>query len=131
MPAVQRTGVVLFLILLGLGLGVGLGLAVGWFLWPVEYTDTEIADLRVGYQEDYVLMVSDAYALTGDLDAARQRLLRLGVPDLASLVHARVEGALVSGAPTSEVSSLARLAVALGAPEPALAPYLTPVPQAP
>jgi hypothetical protein len=112
-------------------LALGLGLAVGWLWWPVEYYDTEIADLKKAHQADYVLMVSDAYALTGNLDAARERLGRLGVPDVAALVLSQVEATLAAGATAAEVGRLARLAAALGASSPTLAPYLTPVSHAP
>ena len=127
----RRAGVVLLLTLLGLGLGAGLGLAVGWFWWPVEYTDTEITDLKEAHRADYVLMVSGAYVLTGDLDAARERLSLLGVPDVAVLVRSRAEAALAAGASGAEIGRLARLAAALGASSPMLVPYLTPVPGAP
>lgn len=118
-------------ILVGLGLGIGLGLAAGWLWWPVEYTDTEIADLTGAYQADYVLLVSDAYALTGDLAAARLRLGRLGAPDAAALVLARAQAALAKNAPVEQVSRLARLAAALGASSPEMAPYLDPSSTAP
>jgi hypothetical protein len=127
----RRVRVVVLLSLIGFGAGVGLGLLVGWVLWPVEYYDTEIADLKEVYQVDYVLMVSDAYALTGDLDAARERLGRLGMPDVAALVLAHAESALAAGAPEAQVASLARLAAALGVTSPTLAPYLTPLPATP
>ncbi len=112
-------------------LGLGLGLIAGWFWWPVEYYDTEIADLKETYQADYVLMVSDAYALTGDVDVAWERLSRLGAPDVAALVLSRAEAALAAGVTAAEVGRLARLAAALGASSPTLAPYLTPVSHAP
>jgi hypothetical protein len=117
--------------LVGLGLGVGLGLAAGWLWWPVEYTDTEIADLTATHQADYVLLVSDAYALTGDLDAARLRLSRLGAPDAAALVLARAQAALAKNAPAERVSRLAHLAAALGATSPEMEPYLEPSSTAP
>lgn len=127
----RRVLVTILLALLGLGLGIGLGLYVGWVRWPVEYYDTEIADLREAHQADYVLMVSDAYALTGDLDAAWERLSRLGMPDVAALVVSHAEAALTAGAPGTEIGRLARLAAALGTSTPSLAPYLMLTPAAP
>jgi len=61
---------------LGVGALVGLliGLAIGWWLWPVEWVNAHPADLAPGYQEDYVAMVADSYALTSDLATAKQRL---------------------------------------------------------
>ncbi len=131
MAAMRRVWGTLFLALLGLGLGVALGLYIGWIEWPVEYFDTEISDLKDVYQADYVLMVSDAYAVTGDLDAARERLSRLGVPDVAALVTSHVEVALAGGGDEAQIGRLARLAAALGTSTPALSPYLTPPPVAP
>jgi hypothetical protein len=131
MAAMRRVWVTIFMALLGLGLGIGLGLYVGWVQWPVEYYDTEITDLREAHQADYVLMVSDAYALTGDLDAARERLSRMDVPDVAALVLSHAEASLAGGAPEAEVGRLSRLAAALGAFSPALTPYLMPTPAVP
>ena len=127
----RRVRVIALLSLIGLGLGIGLGLLVGWILWPVEYYDTEIADLKEVHRADYVLMVSDAYALTGDLDAARERLSQLGVTDVAALVVFHAELALAAGAPEAEVGRLAQLAAALGATSPTLAPYLISLPATP
>ncbi len=127
MASMRRVLVVVFVVLIGLGLG----LAVGWLWWPVEYYDTEIADLEKAHQAEYVWMVSDAYALTGNLDAARERLARFGAPDVAALVLSHAQAALASGASSAQVGRLARLAAALGASDPTLAPYLPPPPQSP
>ncbi|MFZ5916266.1 MAG: hypothetical protein ACOYZ7_04995 [Chloroflexota bacterium] len=127
----NRVSIAVFLTLLGLMLGITLGLAVGWLWWPVEYTDAVLTDLSAGYQADYVVMVGDAFALDGDLEAARLRLNRLGAPDLIQLVLARVEAALAVGGPEAQVRRLAQLAAALGASDAALGPYLNPLPAAP
>jgi len=112
-------------------LGLSLGLVYAWRIKPVEYTDNEFADLKPTYQAEYVLMVSDAYALSGNLDAARERLSRLAVPDVATLVLSYAESALTQGATEIEIDHLAHLAAALGASSPALSPYLTPTPTVP
>lgn len=127
----RRIWVMALVILLGLSVGLSLGLTYAWLIDPVEYTDTEIADLKEVHQTDYVLMVSDAYALTGDLDAARERLNRLGVPDMATLVLSHAQAALSAGVSEGEVGRLARLAAELGASDPILTPYLTPSPTVP
>lgn len=55
--------------------GALVGLAVlGWWLWPVEWTDALPADLREDQQEAYMLTVAQAYDLNGDAALARQRL---------------------------------------------------------
>jgi hypothetical protein len=127
----RRIWVMALVILLGLSVGLSLGLTYAWLIDPVEYTDTEIADLKEVHQTDYVLMVSDAYALTGDLDVAREHLSRLGVPDMATLVLSHAQAALSAGVSEGEVSRLARLAAELGASDPILTPYLTPSPTVP
>ena len=121
----------IWIIALAILLGLTLGLTYGWLINPVAYTDTKIVDLKEAYQIDYVLMVSDAYALTGDLDAARERLSHLKVSDPASIVIFQAESALAAGADETQVSRLARLAAAMGASSPALSPYLTPAPTTP
>lgn len=127
MASMRKTLIIALVILLGLALG----LTYGWLINPVAYTDTEIVDLKEAYQIDYVLMVSDAYALTGDLDAARERLSYLKVSDPASIVLFQAESALAAGTDEAQASRLARLAAALGASSPAISPYLTPTPAAP
>jgi len=112
-------------------LGLSLGLVYAWRIKPVEYIENEIADLKAPYQADYVLMVSDAYALSGNLDAARERLSRLAVPDVAALVLSHAESALTQRATETDIGHLARLAAALGTSSPALSPYLTPTPMVP
>ncbi len=56
-------------------LGVVLGLVVlGWWLWPVQWTNADPADLKAGYKESYLQMIADAYALTGNTEVAGTRL---------------------------------------------------------
>lgn len=55
-------------------LGLLVGLAVGWWLWPVEWTNATPAQLRSDFQEAYVLLVAEDYAETGNLETARDRL---------------------------------------------------------
>ena len=54
--------------------GVVLGLALGWGVWPVEWTNATPAHLRSDFQQAYVLFVAEDYARTGDLERARDRL---------------------------------------------------------
>ncbi len=59
-------------------LGLLLGLAIGWWLWPVEWTNSTPGNLRSDFQSDYILWVAEQYASTGDrpgdLEWARARL---------------------------------------------------------
>ena len=54
--------------------GLLLRLAVGWGLWPVQWTNATPADLRSDFRETYALLVAEDYAETGDLEMARRRL---------------------------------------------------------
>ncbi|MGD2103834.1 MAG: hypothetical protein PVJ55_01815 [Anaerolineae bacterium] len=58
----------------GIVIGLLLGLAVGWGLWPVEWTNATPAELRSDFQHTYVLAVAEDYAESQDLAAAREKL---------------------------------------------------------
>jgi hypothetical protein len=65
------------------GLALLFGFLLGWFgmgwgLWPVEFVDANVAQLRGDYKQDYVRLVAAEYALTGDLDRAETRINALG-----------------------------------------------------
>ncbi|HSQ39369.1 MAG TPA: hypothetical protein VLM78_04350, partial [Anaerolineales bacterium] len=62
----------------GIILGLILGLMVGWWLWPVEYTDAVPAILKQQYQEEYLRMAVDSYRINQDSDLAFQRWVNLG-----------------------------------------------------
>lgn len=49
-------------------------LAIGWGLWPVQWTDADPWDLRASHKEAYVAMVSDSLANNGDYALAQHRL---------------------------------------------------------
>jgi hypothetical protein len=104
--------------------GVGLGLWYGWVVNPVEYKDTDVAHLYAVYRDEYILMVSEAYALDGDLDTARARLALLSLPEMASTVADLAESAASQGKPRLDAASLAHLAADLGAQRDTLSPYL-------
>jgi hypothetical protein len=110
----------------GLVAGAGLGVWYGWEVNPVAYTNTDLAHLHPSYRDEYILMVSKAYALDGDLDAARARIEWLTLPDPASTAADLAEQAIAESAPAAQIRALAHLAQALGADRPALAPYLSP-----
>lgn len=98
--------------ILSLALGIGIGLFVAWQLWPVEFVNADPSDLRPQYKEDYVRMISVIYAAEGDLDAARERLNRLGTAS-----SSRIFGDLISreksGDPVTYYA-LVRMAQGLG-----------------
>jgi len=71
------------------GLLIGL-VALGWWLFPVQWENASVQELRPDLQEDYLRMAVDSYNLRQDEEAAQQRLSELGVaaPDLLTLLAA-------------------------------------------
>jgi len=60
-------------------LGLILGLVVlGWYVWPVQWTDATPAELSDGYKADYMRMAIESFGGTGDVQTARQRFEALG-----------------------------------------------------
>lgn len=55
------------------GLIIGL-VVLGWYIFPVQWTNARPVDLAGGYREDYLVMVAESYARTGNADLARRRL---------------------------------------------------------
>lgn len=60
-----------------LGLVIGL-VVLGWWLWPVAWTDASIADLRPEDKQEYVRLVASDYALRPDSARAAAAIARLG-----------------------------------------------------
>ncbi len=59
--------------------GVVVGLVVlGWWLWPVKWTNAAPAHLHPTYQEDYLRMAIDSYQVNRNPGLARQRFEALG-----------------------------------------------------
>ncbi len=119
----------------GLAVGIGLGLAVSWGIWPVEYVDVAPASLRPSHREEYLVLVSLAYAYDRDLALARVRLAGLGNPDAAGAEVATLAERYISeGGNPRYIRSLCGLAYDLGHYRAALAAYLsispTPTPAA-
>ena len=59
------------------GLLIGL-VVLGWWLWPVQWTDAGPSDLRPEYQETYLRMAIDSYTLNQDAAIAQQRIAEVG-----------------------------------------------------
>jgi len=108
----------------GAVLGLVLGFAIGWWLWPVQYTNTAPSALRQDYRDDYVVMVAAAYEVEEDLEPARERLELLDSEEPAALVVELAERLIEAGGSTEDITRLARLAWALGANTSTLVPYL-------
>lgn len=59
------------------GLIIGL-VVLGWWLWPVQWTDAGPSDLRAEYQEVYLRMAIDSYAVNQDAALAQQHIAEVG-----------------------------------------------------
>ena len=108
---------------IGLVVGIGLGLFLGWVAWPTQFTAANPAVLAEPYKQDYMLMIAADYALTDDLDAARQHVSTLGDGGEDFLFSLTLDQILQGGDP-AEIRQLAQLANDLGLYSPAMAPFL-------
>ena len=61
-------------------------LVIGWGLWPVTWTNALVQDLRPDLRNQYIAMVADSYAQTGNLDQARGRLSGWPEEELAQVI---------------------------------------------
>ena len=113
-------------ILIALVVGIGLGLAVGWYVWPVTYTESAPPRMRQDWKDEAIWMAAEAYAYDRDLEAAQARLRPLGAGDIGKLVLERAEKAVAQNLALKQITSLARLAAAFGARSASTDPYLNP-----
>ncbi|MFW6135468.1 MAG: hypothetical protein ACOC7N_01455 [Chloroflexota bacterium] len=109
---------------MGIAVGAALGVAIGWWLWPVTYTNTSPDVLRDDYRDEYVLMIATAYEVEGDREQARERLALLDPEEPAVHVVGLAERLIEQGGSEEDIVRLARLAQALDVTAPALMPYL-------
>lgn len=66
-------GVISFLV----GLFIGL-VVLGWWLWPVQWTDADPSHLSPEFQEIYLRMAIDSFTLNQDTAVAQQRINEVG-----------------------------------------------------
>ena len=60
--------------LIGVIVGMVFGLiALGWGLWPVQWTDAQPIDLQNDYQRDYLCMTIDSYIRNQDEELLQLR----------------------------------------------------------
>jgi hypothetical protein len=66
--------------IVGFVIGAIFGLVIlGWWLWPVEWTNASPAQLSEEWKVDYMRMAVAAYAQTGDAAKAKERFEAMGV----------------------------------------------------
>ncbi len=97
--------------LVGLLLG---WLVIGWLVWPVQWTNAQLVDLRPDLRYEYVSMVADSYAQTRNLEQARSRLSGWDQTALTKDLT-EAQSVLVARNNIASAQNLQELAVALGA----------------
>jgi hypothetical protein len=112
--------------LIALAAGIGLGLVVGWYVWPVTYTESAPTRMRQDWKDEAIWLAAQAFAYDRDLEAAQARLRPLGADDLGVSVLERAEKAIAQNLAPSQIAHLVRLAAALGARSERTDPYLNP-----
>ena len=125
-----------------LGLVIGL-VVLGWNVWPVKWVDADPSDLRASQQDAYLQLVAESYALSGNADFARERLLALKKPeqtdaDLTAMLESAAQTRSQAGK-AEDAIRLQRLITALSLPpsgavtqptsQATLQPTLQPTPQ--
>ncbi|MBC7263673.1 MAG: hypothetical protein H5T64_04865 [Chloroflexi bacterium] len=113
-----------------LGLLIGL-VVLGWWIFPVQWYNTDPSDLRPRHKITYLQMIADSYDITGDLDAARARIADLKGPtgtdaEILALLNQLAQAHLVAGnaaagARVQKLSGALNL-TAVSAPQPTATP---------
>lgn len=98
----------------GIAVGLAIGILYAWLINPVEYVDTAPNSLRPSYREEYMALIAQAYASTGDLDHAETRLDLFQLDDPADKLAALAQQRLADRG-DSDAKALAALAADLGA----------------
>ncbi len=111
-----------------LGLFIGWWV-IGWWLWPVTYSNALPQDLRPDEKGQYLAMVAESYAATGDLATAQRRIETWPRDQLAQDITT-VQGRLAAGNPVA-ASQLQRLAPARNVPAAAARPQAAPTARPP
>lgn len=110
-------------LLLGLVLGLIGSLYYAWVVEPIVYTDASPVRFSDTYRQEYILLVSQSYALTDDWTQAQQRLQALDDPNLANTVGDLLDGAIRQQRPDREIRRLAAVAQQLGVQRPSVARF--------
>lgn len=109
MERIGREALIGFAVGLVVGLIIGLPI-LGWWVFPVQWYDTDPFDLRQEYKEAYVSMLADSYTLNTNVALARQRVEGWDPQDLGQVIG-QLQAKASDG---SQVQRLENLAAALG-----------------
>ena len=88
-------------------------LVIGWWLWPVQWTNTDPWQLRTKHQRTFVSLVAEDYWQTRDISRAREALAGWNAESLAKLLATMGN----QTASPEEQQHLAALAEALEMPD--------------
>lgn len=122
---IGRRTLISFLVGLVVGLVIGLPI-LGWYVFPVQWYDTDPFDLRQEYKEAYISMLADSYTLNTNVALARQRVAGWDPKDLGQVI-----GQLKAKASDSaQIQRLDNLAAVLGVRGEVATPIPTPQPAA-
>ncbi len=109
---IGRRDLVSFAVGLAVGLIIGLPI-LGWWLFPVKWTETDPFDLKREHKETYIAMVADSYAINGDLELAKARLSGFDREEVARIIAELIAEREGAGR-ALEARRLRRLREALG-----------------
>ena len=101
-------------LIVGALLGIGMGLGYGWVLAPVEYVNSPMSDLAQRYRDDYTVMIAAGFAVDHDVDAALERLQRLGVDNVPAYVQDTTERYITNARDIEDIRLLVGLSEGLG-----------------
>ncbi len=92
----------------GIGAVAGLiiGLIIGWGIWPVQYYDASITNLRADLQQDYLVMSVQSYTRDHNAGLAASRFAQLGEKGPSYLEQLK-NGAQIYGLTSNDVNVFA------------------------
>ncbi|MAU01359.1 MAG: hypothetical protein CL608_29820 [Anaerolineaceae bacterium] len=115
-------------LLLSLVIGLVGGLYYAWVVDPVIFTDASPARFSEQYREEYIILVSQSYAVNENWPLAQQRLAALDDPEIAQTVNSLLETAVRQNRPAPLLEQLAVVARQLGAEGQAVALFAPTLP---
>jgi hypothetical protein len=107
-------------------LGLSAGLYYGWVVNPVEGLQSSADTLRLDYQADYVLVVSEIFASDQRPDRAIERLRLLETENPLDAIAMALDFANLNGMPKDDLARIQALDDAIRAWEPRLAETASP-----
>ena len=90
-----------------------MGILYGWIIHPVEFSQTQPANLRADFKADYVLMVAESYHQDNDLALAGNWLKSLGKKSTFVVTQDAVKTAQELGYSVDDVELMMDLSEAL------------------